>query len=709
MSTMKVRQVLSAWLIAAMLLSTTAVLTTPTLMAAPAAQLESQQVAGTLPGGEFAKIWLSVTPQTRGQNMIIKTTWDRNAPASNGVGFYVLDADGLRSVLSGSATVQDINLSAGSRLAPESPDNELGAVVNATGDEYTIVLFNDSNSDANFTLSVENGSVSDDAGQVRDLMASPTPVDGEEGTTDETDADATDESAADAAATPVPAAAEAVTSTEATTGTEAATTTETTTATATTTETETTEAETTAVTTQGGVVRAQELRGELPNQNDQHYLALEPSERDGNIVLTLSFDPQDNSELARRLNFWVLDDAGFTRFTDAGSNVVLSQIAIAAGSSEPDLAPNQRQARFTASGFGPYTVVVYNNSSVPGSYTLRVDGGILVDDSNQTLTARTTTTGTTTTAGAVGSEVDASAATTGTAATTDTTSTTTATTGSTRTGTPGGTYTVQAGDTLSLIARDIYGSIDLWRAICTFNNLTDCNNIEVGQVLQLPTTEQASSAATASTAATTSEAATSEAATPAATATPAASSSVTATAGGSVTGTAEVTSTTDVTGTADVTDTDTVTDTEASDAQAEEEASVNLIAALEAAGSFNTLVQSLNAAGLSDALEGAGPFTIFAPTDAAFANLPAGALDQLLAQPNGQLTQILLFHVLPGRVTSADLTDGMQATTQQGKAVNFEVSGDSVKVNGANVTVPNIAATNGVIHAIDAVILPPPD
>jgi uncharacterized surface protein with fasciclin (FAS1) repeats len=172
-----------------------------------------------------------------------------------------------------------------------------------------------------------------------------------------------------------------------------------------------------------------------------------------------------------------------------------------------------------------------------------------------------------------------------------------------------------------------------------------------------------------------------------------------------------------VTSTTEVTGTDTVTDTEASDAEAtpeaEEEAgaeaSVNLVAALEAAGSFNTLVQALNAAGLTDALEGAGPFTIFAPTDAAFANLPAGALDQLLAQPNGQLTQILLFHVLPGRVTSADLTDGMQATTQQGKAVSFEVSGDSVKVNGATVTVPDIAATNGVIHAIDAVILPPPD
>jgi uncharacterized surface protein with fasciclin (FAS1) repeats len=108
-------------------------------------------------------------------------------------------------------------------------------------------------------------------------------------------------------------------------------------------------------------------------------------------------------------------------------------------------------------------------------------------------------------------------------------------------------------------------------------------------------------------------------------------------------------------------------------------------------------------------LSDAGPFTIFAPTDAAFAGLPSGALDQLLANPTGQLTQILLFHVLPGSVMAEDIDNGMQATTQQGKAVGFEVTGSTVKVNGANVTVPDIVASNGVIHAIDTVILPPPD
>ena len=132
------------------------------------------------------------------------------------------------------------------------------------------------------------------------------------------------------------------------------------------------------------------------------------------------------------------------------------------------------------------------------------------------------------------------------------------------------------------------------------------------------------------------------------------------------------------------------------------------MAALEAAGNFTTLVEALTAAGLTEALEGAGPFTIFAPTDAAFGELPAGALDQLLQNPTGQLTQILLFHVLPGKVMSSEITNGMSATTQQGKTVTFEVAAGTVKVNGATVSAPDIEATNGVIHAIGAVILPPP-
>src|SRR6185503_16005405 len=105
-----------------------------------------------------------------------------------------------------------------------------------------------------------------------------------------------------------------------------------------------------------------EMKGELPTQNTQHYFDLVPSERDGNVTLTLSYDPQDSSELARRLNFWLLDEAGFNKYSDPTSDVVLSALAIAAGSSAPGLLPNQRQAKFTASGLGPYILIVYNNS-----------------------------------------------------------------------------------------------------------------------------------------------------------------------------------------------------------------------------------------------------------------------------------------------------------------------------------------------------------
>ena len=106
-------------------------------------------------------------------------------------------------------------------------------------------------------------------------------------------------------------------------------------------------------------------------------------------------------------------------------------------------------------------------------------------------------------------------------------------------------------------------------------------------------------------------------------------------------------------------------------------------------------------------LKGEGPFTVFAPTDEAFAALPAGTLDQLLADPKGQLTQILLYHVVPGAVMAADVTDGLEATTAQGSPVKFMVADGKVMINDANVVATDIAATNGVIHVIDKVILPP--
>jgi uncharacterized surface protein with fasciclin (FAS1) repeats len=456
------------------------------------------------------------------------------------------------------------------------------------------------------------------------------------------------------------------------------------------------------------------LKGELVEQNEQHYFDLIPSERDGEVTVTMSFDPQDSSELARRMNFWVLDSAGFNSFVDATADVVLSEIALAAGSSAPGLLSNQRQAKFTASGLGPYVVIVYNNSTVPGTYFLNAQGAMLVDDSEQSMTAQAALGGGTITATDGAASATDSATDAGDESA-DPAATSAPAAGSVRVGEPGGTYVVQAGDSISLIARDIYGDVGLWEELCAHNSLADCNSIEVGQELQLPTLAQISEGITA-------------AATPAATTAPAGAAAAAAAANATPTATPAVTETDAVTDTETVTDT--VTDTEAmtdtetvtgtttatsttstddDTSDAADESGVNLVAALEAAGSFSTLVQALEAANLTAALEGAGPFTIFAPTDAAFAGLPSGALDQLLANPTGQLTQILLFHVLPGSVASADIDNGMQATTQQGKAVGFEVTADGVKVNGANVIEPDISASNGVIHGIDTVILPPPD
>ncbi|MCB5199452.1 fasciclin domain-containing protein [Loktanella sp. TSTF-M6] len=123
------------------------------------------------------------------------------------------------------------------------------------------------------------------------------------------------------------------------------------------------------------------------------------------------------------------------------------------------------------------------------------------------------------------------------------------------------------------------------------------------------------------------------------------------------------------------------------------------------AGNFTTLVAAVEAAGLVETLKGEGPFTVFAPTDEAFAALPEGTVEGLLADPEA-LAAVLTYHVVPGAVMSTDLSDGMNATTVNGADVTITV-GDSVMVNDATVTTADIEASNGVIHVIDTVILPP--
>ena len=127
-----------------------------------------------------------------------------------------------------------------------------------------------------------------------------------------------------------------------------------------------------------------------------------------------------------------------------------------------------------------------------------------------------------------------------------------------------------------------------------------------------------------------------------------------------------------------------------------------------AAGDFTTLVAAVEAAGLVDALKGEGPFTVFAPTDAAFAALPEGTVETLLMPENrDQLVEILTYHVVPAKVMSGDIA-GKTATAQTLSGGELAIDAtDGVSVNDAEVVTADIAASNGVIHVIDAVILPP--
>jgi uncharacterized surface protein with fasciclin (FAS1) repeats len=135
--------------------------------------------------------------------------------------------------------------------------------------------------------------------------------------------------------------------------------------------------------------------------------------------------------------------------------------------------------------------------------------------------------------------------------------------------------------------------------------------------------------------------------------------------------------------------------------------SKDIVETAVAAGSFNTLVAAVEAAGLVDTLKGPGPFTVFAPTDAAFAALPAGTVEDLLKPENkDKLVAILTYHVVSGKVMSTDLTEGMTAATVNGKEITITLEGGA-KVNGATISTADIEASNGVIHVIDQVILPP--
>ncbi len=146
-------------------------------------------------------------------------------------------------------------------------------------------------------------------------------------------------------------------------------------------------------------------------------------------------------------------------------------------------------------------------------------------------------------------------------------------------------------------------------------------------------------------------------------------------------------------------------DSKTSEAPAGE--SKDIVDTAVAAGSFNTLVAAVKAADLVETLKGPGPFTVFAPTDEAFAKLPAGAVDDLLKPENKEkLRAVLTYHVVSGRVMAADVVKMTSAKTVQGSEITIKVEGETVMVDGAKVVKTDIATSNGVIHVIDTVVMP---
>ena len=141
--------------------------------------------------------------------------------------------------------------------------------------------------------------------------------------------------------------------------------------------------------------------------------------------------------------------------------------------------------------------------------------------------------------------------------------------------------------------------------------------------------------------------------------------------------------------------------------QAGKPAQKDIVDTAVAAGSFNTLAAALKAAGLVDTLKGKGPFTVFAPTDAAFAKLPAGTVENLLKPENkDKLVAVLTYHVVPGNVSSGQVVKMTSAKTVQGGSVKISTKDGGVMIDGAKVVTADVMASNGVIHVIDTVILP---
>ena len=406
------------------------------------------------------------------------------------------------------------------------------------------------------------------------------------------------------------------------------------------------------VTETPSIVRASELSGELPKQFDKHYFALETTATD--VTLQLHVQPQDNADVQQKVNAFLLTDSQLKAYV-AGmatdlyvNNTTILQVP-------QDSTSLMKTADFTidADRVGTrFTVIVGNDSTIGASYTLEVEGGILEDGSAQSRMGQSST--------------DAIPATTSTPA---------AETVAAAAAAPitlGTVYTVERGDTLGTIASRAFGNSDYWSAICSGNALANCDIIEVGDVLTIPTMAQADA----------------------------------------ILANLAIPETAPLEAASEMVETE-MPETEMALTETTDEMAADIVPTgdlgevAKTSGELEIFLLTLELADLIDSIASGGPFTVFAPGDVAFVALSQEVRAGLLADRT-LLADVLQFHVVPGQLMTADLTTGLVQTTLQGSTVEVGTTADgALTIGGATIIESDLIATNGVIHIIDQVLLPP--
>ena len=410
-----------------------------------------------------------------------------------------------------------------------------------------------------------------------------------------------------------------------------------------------------------GAVRSTWVSGQLNEQFAKHYLGVEIVDTGQPATIKMVYDPQNSQQMDDSSGFYVFKQTGYDLYLNASPP---SDSVFLTGSLE---SMDGIKRKVVEVGFDDVSdivaLVTYNDTTMPFSYTLTGENILFLDDSGEQVegdrvVVQQPAEGTIDPPAAVGTDI-----------------------------TPGSSYTVQTGDTLGTISLRAYGSITNWSAICTANSLTNCDLIENGDVLTIPILGQTDTSGTGGTA------------TPAATAEAMPEATAAATAAATAEAMPEATAVATPEATAEAMPEPT--------SQADSGGS-NLIEVAEDYEQLDILLLALDLAGLTATIADGGPYTIFAPTNAAFASLPEARLDMLMAD-SALLAETLKFHLVSGSLKTTDLASLSTLTTLQGGTIAVSTGSDgSLSVEGISIITSDVEASNGVIHFIHQ-LLPDPD